>query len=95
MVGQPGFFDLDERYRALAETRDPLIKLAELIEFEVFRSPFRWIEVCGRPGMTGARRASAGSRPRFVAHSQIHIAATIVLFFGQEGPHTSLCGGRR
>ena len=39
MVGQPGFFDLDERYRALAETGDPLIKLAELIEFEVFRSP--------------------------------------------------------
>jgi hypothetical protein len=27
MVGQPGFFDLDERYRALAETGDPLIKL--------------------------------------------------------------------
>src|SRR5829696_8972617 len=39
MVGQPGFFDLDERYRALAETGDPLIKLAELIEFEVFRGP--------------------------------------------------------
>ncbi len=39
MVAQPGFFDLDERYRALAETGDPLIKLAELIEFEVFRSP--------------------------------------------------------
>jgi hypothetical protein len=39
MVGQPGFFDLDERYRALAETGDPLIRLAELIEFEVFRVP--------------------------------------------------------
>jgi hypothetical protein len=35
MVGQPGFFDLDERYRALAETGDPLIKLAELFESEV------------------------------------------------------------
>jgi len=35
MVGQPGFFDLDERYRALAETGDPLIRLAELIQFEV------------------------------------------------------------
>ncbi len=39
MVGQPGFFDLDERYRALAATGDPLIKLAKLIEFEVFRGP--------------------------------------------------------
>src|SRR5215204_3947322 len=39
MVAQPGFFDLDERYRALAESGDPLIRLAELIEFEVFRSP--------------------------------------------------------
>ena len=33
-MGQPGFFDLDERYRTLAESGDPLIKLAELIEFE-------------------------------------------------------------
>ena len=38
-MGQPGFFDLDERYRTLAESGDPLIKLAELIEFEVFRRP--------------------------------------------------------
>jgi transposase, IS5 family len=36
-MGQPGFFDLEERHRALAESGDPLIKLAELIEVEVFR----------------------------------------------------------
>ena len=39
MAAQAGFFDLDERYRALAATGDPLIRLAELIEFEVFRAP--------------------------------------------------------
>jgi len=38
-MGQPGFFDLHERYRMLAESGDPLIKLAELIKFEVFRGP--------------------------------------------------------
>jgi transposase, IS5 family len=39
MAGQPGFFDLDERYRALAESGDPLIRLSALIDFEVFRAP--------------------------------------------------------
>lgn len=39
MAGQPGLFDLDERYRALAESGDPLIRLAALIDFEVFRTP--------------------------------------------------------
>lgn len=34
---QPGFFDLDDRYRRLSETGDPLVKLALLIDFEVFR----------------------------------------------------------
>lgn len=37
MVAQPGFFDLDERYRLLSETGDPLVKLASLVDFEVFR----------------------------------------------------------
>src|SRR5919112_5894152 len=39
MAGQPGFFDLDERYQALSANGDPLVKLSELIEFEVFRGP--------------------------------------------------------
>src|SRR5215218_10275207 len=39
MAGQPGLFDLDERYRALSESGDPLIWLATLIDFEVFRAP--------------------------------------------------------
>jgi hypothetical protein len=36
-MAQPGLFDLDERYRRLSETGDPLVKLAALIDFEVFR----------------------------------------------------------
>ncbi len=39
MAGQPGFFDLDERYRALSENGDPLVRLTSLIDFEVFRAP--------------------------------------------------------
>jgi len=36
-MGQPGFFDLDERYQRLSETGDPLVKLSALIAFETFR----------------------------------------------------------
>lgn len=37
MLGQPGFFDLDERYRALSESGDPLERLAAVVDFEMFR----------------------------------------------------------
>ena len=37
MAGQPGFFDLDERYRALSAGGDALARLAA-VEFELFRS---------------------------------------------------------
>ena len=36
-MGQPRFFDLDERYQRLSENGDPLVKLAGLIDFEAFR----------------------------------------------------------
>jgi IS5 family transposase len=39
MSGQPGFFDLDERYAALSAAGDPLLRLGELVDFEVFRPP--------------------------------------------------------
>jgi transposase, IS5 family len=39
MAGQPGFFDLDERYQALSANGDPLVRLSQLIDFEVFRAP--------------------------------------------------------
>lgn len=39
MVGQPGFFDLSDRYAALSAARDPLKRLAAEVDFEVFRRP--------------------------------------------------------
>src|SRR5687768_4164512 len=39
MAGQPGFFDLDKRYEALSASGDPLVRLSQLIDFEVFRTP--------------------------------------------------------
>jgi hypothetical protein len=35
--GQPGFFDSDERLKALSAAGDPLERLAGVIDFEVFR----------------------------------------------------------
>jgi IS5 family transposase len=37
MRGQPGWFDLDERYMALSAAGDPLERLALVVDFEVFR----------------------------------------------------------
>ena len=41
MAGQPGFFDLDNRYAALSEAGDPLERLSAVIDFELFRGPLR------------------------------------------------------
>ena len=38
MVGQPGFFDLSDRYAALSAAGDPLKRLAAVVDFEVFRA---------------------------------------------------------
>jgi hypothetical protein len=38
MADQPGFFDLDGRYRALSAAGDPLERLAAVIDFELFRA---------------------------------------------------------
>jgi transposase, IS5 family len=37
MAGQPGFFDQDERLKALSAAGDPLERLATVVDFEVFR----------------------------------------------------------
>jgi IS5 family transposase len=37
MAGQPGFFDGDERLKALSAAGDPLERLAQAVDFEVFR----------------------------------------------------------
>ncbi len=38
MADQPGFFDLDARYRALSAAGDPLERLAAVVDFELFRA---------------------------------------------------------
>jgi IS5 family transposase len=38
MAGQPGFFDGDEGLKALSAAGDPLERLAQAVEFEVFRA---------------------------------------------------------
>jgi IS5 family transposase len=38
MAGQPGWFDLDERYAALSAAGDPLERLAAVVDFELFRA---------------------------------------------------------
>lgn len=37
-MGQPGLFDLDERYAALSKRGDPLERLAAVVDFEMFRA---------------------------------------------------------
>jgi transposase, IS5 family len=37
MAGQPGFFDGEERLKALSAAGDPLERLAQVVDFEVFR----------------------------------------------------------
>jgi IS5 family transposase len=37
MAGQPGFFDADERLKALSVAGDPLERLSTVVDFEVFR----------------------------------------------------------
>jgi len=39
MRGQPGFWDVDERYARLSEAGDPLEKLNAVVPWEVFRKP--------------------------------------------------------
>ena len=37
MAGQPGFFDGEDRLKALSAAGDPLERLARVVDFEVFR----------------------------------------------------------
>jgi transposase, IS5 family len=37
IAGQPGFFDSDERLKALSAAGDPLERLSKVVDFEVFR----------------------------------------------------------
>ena len=57
MAGQPGFFDLPDRYEALGAAGDPLERLAGVVDFAVFRGPL----------MSALRRSvrGKGGRPPF------------------------------
>jgi IS5 family transposase len=52
---QPGFFDGDERLKALSAAGDPLGRLAQVIDFEMFRDDL-WV------ALSRSDRARAGGR---------------------------------
>ncbi len=54
-MGQPGFFDLDERYESLSRCGDPLEVLAKEIPWESFRYPIK-------KALTKPRKSSAGRK---------------------------------
>ena len=53
-MGQPGFFDLDERYQSLSRCGDPLEVLAREIPWESFRYPIK--KAFKKPRKSGAGR---------------------------------------
>jgi hypothetical protein len=59
-MGQPGFFDLDERYRGLDAKKDPLVFLNEVVPWEDFRA--RLSAVWRKP--EEERKNAAGRKPR-------------------------------
>ena len=72
MVREPGLFDLDERYRKLSEVGDPLVRLRQLVDFEVFRV-----------ALTKALRRSDGSkggRPPYNAVLMFKVLALQTLY---------------
>jgi transposase, IS5 family len=56
MAGQPGLFDRDERCGALSAARDPLQRLAAVIDFELFRPELD-------PALARSSRAQGGRPP--------------------------------
>ena len=55
MISQPGFFDLDDRYKKLDE-RDPLVNLNQLIDWEGFRDTLNKVR-------NKERKSRAGRKP--------------------------------
>jgi hypothetical protein len=56
MAGQPGFFDLSDRYEALSAAGDPLERLTTVVDFEIFRGP---LVAALRRSVRAAERTSA------------------------------------
>ena len=58
-MGQPGFFDVSNRYASLDARKDPLVQIAAVVPFEEFRS--RLEAVWRKPGEK--RTSAAGRKP--------------------------------
>jgi len=56
MAGQPGFFDGEERLKALSAAGDPLERLAAVVDFEVFGGALE-------RALARAGRSKGGGRP--------------------------------
>ena len=72
MPGQRGFFDVDERYRALSAVGDPLERLAAVVDFEVFRADLD-------AALTRSDRAKGG-RPPYDAVLMFKVLVLQVLY---------------
>ncbi len=72
MPGQRGFFDVDERYRALSAAGDPLERLAAVVDFEVFRADLD-------AALTRSDRAKGG-RPPYDAVLMFKVLVLQVLY---------------
>src|SRR3954454_7352276 len=70
-MGQPGFFDLGERYRGLDAKKDPLVVLNAVVPWEDFRAQLS--AVWRKPGEE--RKTAAGLKP----WDEIVIFKTLVL----------------
>ena len=56
IAGQPGFFDSDERLKALSAAGDPLERLSKVVDFEVFRGELE-------AALSHSNRAKGGRPP--------------------------------
>jgi hypothetical protein len=73
MVGQPGFFEAEDRLSWLSASGDPLERLRAVVGFEAFRGE---LEAALPPGGSQPRRPPALGRgadvPRACAASALH-----------------------
>src|SRR5688572_6235503 len=72
MVGQPGFFDLDDRYAALSAAGDPLERLLAVVDFELFRAELD-------AALDRSDRAKGG-RPPYDAVLMFHVLVLQTLY---------------
>src|SRR5689334_3430496 len=77
MAGQTGFFELDERYRALSAAGDPLQRLAKVVDFELFRGELEM----------ALRRSdrSKGGRPPYDAVLMFRVLVLQTLYLDRPG----------